>query len=69
MKDLLQKYLMAKKDIEIESRFELGSSDCRSDALSNWATGTLALEQRIDGIYFFQPEAGKTLKCGFSLEG
>ena len=40
-----------KKNIEIQPGFEPGSSECRSDALTNWATGALALEQRIDGIY------------------
>ena len=47
----LQGYLMVKKDIEIQPGFEPGSSEYRSDALTNWATGALALEQRIDGIY------------------
>jgi len=35
------------KDIEIQPGFE---PECQSDALANWATGTLALEQRTDGI-------------------
>ena len=35
MKDVLQSYLMVKKDIEIQPRFEPGSSECRSDALTN----------------------------------
>ena len=38
---LLQSYLMVKKDIEIQPRFEPGSSECWSDALTNWATGTV----------------------------
>ena len=48
---LLQSILMVKKDIEIQPGFEPGSSELRSDALTNWVTGALALEQRIDGIY------------------
>ena len=39
-------YLVAKKDIQ--PGFEPGSSECWSDALTNWATGTLELEQKID---------------------
>ena len=35
------------KDVEIQPGFE---PECQSDALANWATGTLALEQRTDGI-------------------
>ena len=33
----------AKKNIEIQPGFEPGSSECLSDALTNWATGALAL--------------------------
>ena len=51
MKDVLQSYLMVKKDIEIQPGSEPGSSECRSDALTNRATGALALDQQIDGIY------------------
>ena len=43
---------MAKKDNEIQPAFEPGSSEFRSDALTNRATGALALEQRIDGILY-----------------
>ena len=36
---------------KIQPGFGPGSSECRSDALTNWATGALALQSRIDGIY------------------
>ena len=43
---------MAKKDIEIQPGFEPGSSEFQSDAIpTELLHGTLAVEQRIDGIY------------------
>ena len=45
--------VLAKKDIEIQPEFEPGSSKLWSDVLTNCATGALALEQRIDGIYVY----------------
>ena len=42
-----------KRNIEIQSGFEPGSSECQSDALTNWATRALALEQRIEGTVWF----------------
>ena len=42
------------KDIEIQPGFKPGSSECQSDTLTNWTTGALALEQRIDGISIVQ---------------
>ena len=41
----------AEKVIEIQPEIEPGSSEFLSDALTNWATGALALEHRMDGIY------------------
>ena len=39
-------------DIEIQQGFELWSYELwLLDALTNWATGVLALEWRIDAIY------------------
>ena len=42
------------KDIEIQPGFKPGSSECQSDTLTNWTTGALALEQRMDGISIVQ---------------
>ena len=44
-------FILVKKDIEIQPGFKPGSSEFQSDAVTNWATATLAMEQGIDGIY------------------
>ena len=47
----MQACLSETKDIEIQPGFEPGPSELWSDALTNWVTGALAVEQRIDGIH------------------
>ena len=43
----MQACLSETKDIEIQPGFEPGPSELWSDALTNWVTGALAVEQRI----------------------
>ena len=59
---------MTKKNIEIQPGFKPGLSEFHSDAVTNCATGALALEQRIDGIYpqtLSDPQAGSLLLYDF----
>ena len=49
------------KEIEIQPGFEPGLSECHSDASTNWATGALALEHKIDPQTQFNFQAESSL--------
>ena len=59
-------WILGERDIEIQLALKPGSSKCRSDALTNWATGALALEQRIDSIYPFIHRHSSILRLDLS---